>query len=58
MSALPSKFGHGLGYATNNALTITPTGAGATISSGKNARELTSTNVNKNTAKIIIGAMY
>jgi hypothetical protein len=37
---------------------IAPIGAGATISSGKKARELTSTSVNKNTAKMIIGAMY
>jgi hypothetical protein len=54
MSALPSKFGHGLGYERNNTLT----GAGATMSLGKKARELTNTSVNRNMAKIISGAMY
>jgi hypothetical protein len=42
----------------NNTLIIAPTGAGATMSLGKKARELTSTNVNRNMAKIISGAMY
>ena len=54
MSSLPCKFSHGLGYEIKNM----PTGAGATMSLGKKARELTSTSVNKKTAKIIIGAMY
>jgi hypothetical protein len=36
----------------------TPMGAGATMSFGKKARELTKTSVNKNIAKIISGAMY
>jgi hypothetical protein len=35
-----------------------PTGAGATISSGKNARELTKISVNRNIAKMIRGAIY
>jgi hypothetical protein len=35
-----------------------PTGAGATMSLGKKARELTNTNVKKKTAKIRIGAIY
>ncbi len=33
-------------------------GAGATMSLGKKARELTNTSVNKKIAKIISGAMY
>jgi hypothetical protein len=37
---------------------IMPMGAGATMSSGKKARELTSTNVNKKIAKMMNGAMY
>jgi hypothetical protein len=36
----------------------TPMGAGATMSSGKKARELTSTRVNKKIAKMMNGAMY
>jgi hypothetical protein len=37
---------------------ITPIGAGAIISSGRKARELTKINVNIKIAKMIKGAMY
>jgi hypothetical protein len=40
------------------ALKIVLTGAGATMSSGKKARELTKISVNKKIAKMIVGMMY